>query len=89
MVKHKGKDKVHPITGHEVTKVEQRYSCTPPSNSAVYGVSGQRRAQAAVPPETNRYPLHRRLGGPHCNLIQNNYKNCQCKGKGTFSISKP
>jgi hypothetical protein len=29
------------------------------------GVGGQRHAPAALTPETTRYPLYRRLGGPH------------------------
>jgi len=55
------------------------------------GVGGQRHAPAALPPGETRYPLHRRLDGPQGNLIQGNYTNCQCKGKGKdkSSISKP
>jgi len=29
------------------------------------GVGGQRHAPAALPPGKTRYPLYRRLGGPH------------------------
>ena len=29
------------------------------------GVGGQRHAPAALPPKKTRYPLYRRLGGPH------------------------
>ena len=29
------------------------------------GMNGQRHAPAALPPGNTRYPLHRRLGGPH------------------------
>jgi len=29
------------------------------------GVGGQRHAPAALPHRNTRYPIHRRLGGPH------------------------
>ena len=58
-----GVSKGHPITGHEGPEVEERYSFTLPSTSALDGVGGQRHAPAALPPGKTRYPLYRRLGG--------------------------
>ena len=40
------------------------YSSTLPSTSTLDGVSGQRHAQAVLPPGKKRYPLYRRLGRP-------------------------
>jgi hypothetical protein len=34
------------------------------------GVGDQCHAPAALPPGKTRYPLHRRLGGPHCRCRQ-------------------
>jgi hypothetical protein len=59
------KVKVHPRTGHEDPEGEQRYSYTLSLTSALDGVGGQRHARAALPPGKTRYPLYRRLGGPH------------------------
>ena len=60
-----GKGNVHPRTGHLGQQGEQMYSSTPPSTSALMGVDGQRHAPAALHPGKSRYPLYRRLGGPH------------------------
>ena len=60
----KGKNKVHPRTGHEGPEGEYRYSSTLSSTSALDGLGGRRHAAAALPPETTRYPLCRRLGVP-------------------------
>ena len=40
------------------------YGSTLPSTSALDGVSGERHAQASLPPGKTRYPLYRNLGGP-------------------------
>jgi hypothetical protein len=56
---------VHPITGHEGTEGEYRYSSTLSLTSALDGVGGQRNAPPALPPGTTLYPLYRRLGGAH------------------------
>ena len=61
----KGKSKVHPRTGHEGPKGEYGQSFTLSLTSALDGVGGQRHAPAALPPRKTRYPLYRRLGGPH------------------------
>ena len=58
------KGKVHPRTGHEGPKGEQRYSSTLSLTSALDGVGGQCQAPASLPLEETRYPLYRRLGGP-------------------------
>jgi len=63
-IKHAGKSKVHPTTGHEDPEAEYRYSSTLSLTSALDGVGGQRYAPAALPPGQTRYPLYRRLGGP-------------------------
>ena len=63
-IKVKGKGRVHPITGHEGLDVEQKYSSTLPSTSALDGVGGQRHAPATLTPGKIRYPLYRKLGGP-------------------------
>ena len=60
----KGKDKVHPRTGHEGPEGEQNCSSTLPLTSALDGVGGQRHAPGALPPVKTRYPLYSRLGGP-------------------------
>ena len=60
--KGKGKDKIHPRTGHEGPEVEYSYSSTLSLTSALDGVGGQRHTPAALPPGKTRYPLHRRLG---------------------------
>jgi hypothetical protein len=60
-----GKGKVHPITGHESPEGEQVYSSTFSLTSTLDGVGGQRHAPTALAPGKTRYPLHRRLGGPH------------------------
>ena len=62
--KGKGQGKLHPTTGHEIPEGEERYSSILSLTSALYGVSGQRHALAALPPVKTRYPLYRRLGGP-------------------------
>jgi len=62
--KGKGKGKVHPITGHEVSKEEKRYSSTLSLTSALDGVGSQRHAPAALSLGKTRYPLYRRLSGP-------------------------
>jgi hypothetical protein len=41
------------------------YSSTLPLTSALDGVDGQHHAPAALPPGKTRYPLYRRMGGPH------------------------
>jgi len=41
------------------------YCSTLSLTSALDGVGGQRHAPAALPPGKTRYPLYRRLGGPH------------------------
>jgi hypothetical protein len=58
-----GKGTVHPITGHEGSEGEYRYSSTLSLTSALDGVGGQRHAPAALPPGKTRDPLYRRLGG--------------------------
>jgi len=63
-IKHAGKGKVHPTTGHEDPEAEYRYSSTLSLTSALDAVGGQRYAPAALPPGQTRYPLYRRLGGP-------------------------
>ena len=60
-----GKGNVHGRTGHEGTEVQKRYSSTLSLTSELDGVGGQRHAPAALPPGKTRYPLYRRLGGPH------------------------
>jgi hypothetical protein len=61
--KGKGKDKVHPITGHEGPEGEKRYSSTLSLTTALDGVGGQRHAPTVLSPGKIRYPLYRRLGG--------------------------
>jgi len=61
----KGKGTFHPITGYEGSEEEQRYSSTLSLTSVLDGVDVQRHVQAALPPGKTRYPLYRRLGGPH------------------------
>ena len=61
----KGKRKVRRRTGHEGPKGGQRFSSTLSLTSALDGVGGQSHAQATLPPGKTRYPLYRRLGGPH------------------------
>jgi hypothetical protein len=41
------------------------YSCTLSLTSALDAVGGQRHAPAELPLEKTRYPLYRKLGGPH------------------------
>jgi len=60
----KVKGKVLPRTDRIGPEAEKRYSSTLSLSSALYGVRGQRHAPAALSPETTRYPLYRRLGGP-------------------------
>ena len=60
----KGKGKGHPRRGHESPEGEKKYSSTLPSASALDGVGVQRHDPAALPPETTRYLLYRRLDGP-------------------------
>jgi len=45
-----GKGKGHPTTAHERPEGEYRYSSTLSLTSAIDGVSGQRQAQADLPP---------------------------------------
>ena len=60
-----GKGKVHPTTSQEGPEGVQRYSPTLSLTSALDGVGGQRHAPAALPPGITRFPLYRRLRGPH------------------------
>jgi hypothetical protein len=60
----KRKGKGHPITGHEGSDGEKRYTSTLYLISALDVVGGQRHAPAALPPGKTRYLLYRRLGGP-------------------------
>jgi len=53
--------KLHPRTGHEGPKGEERYSCTPSLISALDGVGGQGHAPAALPP--GKRP------GTHCKIL--------------------
>jgi hypothetical protein len=56
------------VTLEQATKAqrgEQRYSSTLSLTSALDGVGVQSHALAALPPRKTRYPLYRRLGGPH------------------------
>jgi hypothetical protein len=59
------KGKGHPITGQQGPRggveVQLNYFLT----SALEGVGCQHHALAALPPGKTRYPLYRRLGGPH------------------------
>jgi len=57
--------KGYPIAGHESPDGEYRYRPTLSLTSVPDGVGGQRHAPAALPPGKTRYPLYRRLGGPH------------------------
>ena len=52
----RGKDKVHPRTGHEGPEVELRCSCTLSLTSALHGVGG-RYALAALPPRNAPVPI--------------------------------
>jgi hypothetical protein len=61
----KAKGKVHPRTGHEDPEGEQMYSPTLPLTSALDGMGGLRHASAALSPGKTRYPMYRRMGGPH------------------------
>jgi hypothetical protein len=61
----KDKGTVHRITGLEVPEGEYSYSSTLSLTSTLDGVGDQRQAPAALPPGKTRYPLYRRLGGPH------------------------
>jgi hypothetical protein len=61
----KAKGKVHPRTGHEGPEGEQMYSPTLPLTSALDGMGGLHHAPAALPPGKTRYPMYRRMGGPH------------------------
>ena len=63
-IKHAGKGKFHPTTGHEDPQAEYRYSSTLSLTSALDGVGGQRHASAALTPGKTRYPSYRTLGGP-------------------------
>jgi len=56
-LKGKGKDTIHPKTGHEGPEGEQRYSSTLSLNSALDWVSGQRHDPAALTPGKTQYPL--------------------------------
>ena len=76
--KTKGKGKFHPITGHEGREGEKIYTSTLSLTLALDKMSGQRHAPATLPPGKTRYPLYKRLGGPHsrsgrvlCEIIQN------------------
>jgi hypothetical protein len=62
---HKDKQKIHPRTGQEGPEREQKYTSTLTLTSALDGVGGQRHTPAALSPGKTRYPLYRRLGGPH------------------------
>jgi hypothetical protein len=54
----KGKDKVHPRTGHEGPEGgEYMYSCIVSLTSALNGVGGQCHDPAALPPGKTRYSL--------------------------------
>ena len=56
----------HPFTGHEGPQGEQRYSSTLFQTSALEGGEGSAsRLGSTLPPGKTRYPLYRRLGGPH------------------------
>ena len=61
----KGKGKIHPITGHEGPEGDQMYRSSRSLTSALDWVGGQLHAPAALPLGKTRYPLYRRLGGPH------------------------
>ena len=56
--------KVHPITGHEGTDKEQKYTLS--LTSAMDGVGSQRDAPDALPLKKIRCPLYRRLGPTAC-----------------------
>ena len=46
------------------------YTSTLSLTSVLDGVGGQRHAAAALPPGKTRYPLYRRLVGPHSRSVQ-------------------
>jgi hypothetical protein len=52
------KFKLHPDTGHERRKGEERYSSTLSLTSALDGVGGRRHATVALPPG--------KISGTHC-----------------------
>ena len=58
----KGKGKIHPGTGHEGSKAEERYSSTLSLISALDGVGNQRLAPATLIPVT----LPQERPGTHC-----------------------
>jgi hypothetical protein len=60
------KSKAVPIHAMVALGGERRYSSYSFLTSALDGMSGQRRASAALYPgeRTPRYPLHKSLGGP-------------------------
>jgi hypothetical protein len=60
----KGKGKCHPRTDPKAHRESEGIALLFPI-SALEGVGGQRHAPVALPPEKSRYPLYRRLGGPH------------------------
>jgi hypothetical protein len=59
----KGKDKVHPRTGHEGPEEKKRYSSTLSLTSTLDGVGGQHHTLATLPLGKTQNPLYRRLGG--------------------------
>jgi hypothetical protein len=61
----KGKDKGHPITGHQAPRGEIEVWLCSFSTSALGGSSCQHHASADLPPGKTQNPLYRRLGGPH------------------------
>jgi hypothetical protein len=63
--KSKGKGKVHPITGHERSEGEQRYSSTLSLTSALHGGGwSMPHPNCFTPRKETWHPLYRRLGGP-------------------------
>jgi hypothetical protein len=56
--------KVHPITCHEGTEREKRYSCTLSLISALDGKGWLTPSPGALVPGMTGYPLHSRLGRP-------------------------
>jgi hypothetical protein len=59
------KGKVYSRTGLEGPEGEYRYSSTLSLTLALNGMCSHRHAPAALPPGKTRYPLYRRLSGPH------------------------
>ena len=57
MYKVKVKGKVNRRTGHEGPEMEQMYSSTLPSTSALDEVGGQHHAPAALPPGKDPVPI--------------------------------